>query len=250
MVGDIVGLLDALGAETAVVVGHDWGAPVAWQCALMRPDRVRGVVGLSVPFIPQGDAKPSKTWPVLGDHQFYMRHFQQPGVAEAEFDRDVERAILGFLSLLSGERPAKRPPIAGVPAEMMVPSVGGFPAAYPDLVRRPAWLDEEDLRVYVDTFSRSGFSGGLNWYRNIDRNWELGRPFKGAVPSVPAFFIAGDQDVVPAYPGIDRVVAALPQIVPSLRGQLSLPGCGHWTQQERPREVNEALVGFARSVLG
>lgn len=248
MAGDMVGLLDALGSDTAVIVGHDWGAPVAWHCALTRPDRFRGVVGMSVPFIPQGEDRPSSAWPVAGELEFYMRHFQEPGLAEAEMERDVARAVGGFLWLLSGERPAKGRPIEGAPAEMMVPRTGGFAAALPETIARPAWLTDEDLRVCVEEFARTGFRGGLNWYRNIDRNWELGRPYRGAKVGVPALFLAGDQDVVPQYPGVDRLVAALPASVPLLKESISLPGCGHWTQQERPREVNEALIAFVKSI--
>jgi pimeloyl-ACP methyl ester carboxylesterase len=248
MVGDMVGLLDAIGSDTAIVVGHDWGAPVAWQCALTRPDRFKGVAGLSVPFVPQGGPRPSDGWAESGELEFYMRHFQKPGVAEAEFEGDVGRAIASFLWLLSGERPGKGPAIAGVPREMMVPRRGGFFATLPDTIPRPAWLTAEDLSHYVAEFTRTGFRGGLNWYRNMDRNWETGRVFRGADIRVPALFIAGDQDVVPEFPGLAQVVAALPQIVPTLRDSITLPGCGHWTQQERPREVSDALVAFARSV--
>lgn len=249
MVGDMVGLLDAIGSETAIVVGHDWGAPVAWHCALTRPDRFKGVAGLSVPFVPQGDVRPSTRWPVSGNLEFYMRHFQKPGVAEVEFDTNVKRAIGGFLWVLSGERPRRGERVEGMPAEMMVPRDSGFGRTVPPAMVRPAWLTEEDLDFYVGEFKRTGFRGGLNWYRNIDRNWELGRSFKGAVLGVPALFMAGDQDVVPEFPGLDQVVAALPQIVTTLKGNITLRGCGHWTQQERPREVSEALIAFARAVF-
>lgn len=161
---------------------------------------------------------------------------------------DVARALGGFLWLLSGERPAKGRSIKGMPAEMMVPRVGGFAAALPEAIGRPAWLTEKELGTYVKTFARSGFRGGLNWYRNIDRNWELGRPYKGAKIGVPALFLAGDQDVVPQCPGMDCLIAALPTSVPLLKNIISLPGCGHWTQQERPQEVNEALIAFVRSL--
>jgi pimeloyl-ACP methyl ester carboxylesterase len=248
MAGDMIGLLDALGVKEAIIVGHDWGAPVAWQCALMRPDRFRGVVGMSVPFIPQGDVRPSSVWPVVGEFEFYMRHFQKPGLAEAEMERDVRRAVGGLLWLISGERPAKGEAIQGAPAEMMVHRAGGFDAALPGAIGRPAWLTEDDLRVYVEEFERTGFRGGLNWYRNIDRNWELSRAYRGAKITVPALFVAGDQDVVPQYPGVDSIISALPKSVPLLKDIVSLSGCGHWTQQERPQEVNDALIAFICSL--
>lgn len=110
----------------------------------------------------------------------------------------------------------------------------------------PRWVSESDVDFYADEFARTGFSGGLNWYRNIDRNWELLAPFAGAKVTVPAFYITGDRDLVMAFPGMRRLVHDLPQHVPQLRRTLVLPGCGHWTQQERPAEVNAAMIDFLR----
>jgi len=112
----------------------------------------------------------------------------------------------------------------------------------------PAWLTEADLEIYVDQFKRTGYRGGLNWYRNIDRNWELMAPFAGLKISVPALLIAGDRDVVLAFRGMDQIIANLPISVPKLHKTLILPGCGHWTQQERPQEVNEVMLEFLRRI--
>ena len=246
MVGDMVGLLDALGEETAVIAGHDWGAPVAWHAALLRPDRFRGVIGLSVPFRPRHPARPTSVMPQTEDALFYQLYFQPPGVAEAEFQRDVRVSIRSILYSASGDAP--RPPNTGAPrGEVgMVPRRGGFLSRMVNPASLPPWLTETDLSFYVSEFTRTGFRGPLNWYRNIDRNWELMAPFAGLKITVPALLIAGDRDLVLAFRGMDQVIANLPKNVPKLQKTLLLPGCGHWTQQERPQEVNEAMLEFLR----
>ena len=171
LVGDMVGLLDGLGAAQAVIVGHDWGAPVAWHAALMRPDRFRGVIGLSVPFRPRGPDRPTTVMPQTEDAVFYQLYFQTPGVAEAEFEHDIRRFIRATLYSISGDMPLH------VPTAMMVPRQGGLHARWASEFVNPAtlpnWLTAADVDFYAGEFERTGFSGGLNWYRNIDRNWEL-----------------------------------------------------------------------------
>jgi epoxide hydrolase A/B len=247
LVGDVVGLLDALGAPTAVVAGHDWGAPVAWHAALLRPDRVRAVIGLSVPFWPRGPVRPTSAMPQTDDAVFYQLYFQAPGVAEAELERDPRAAIRRMLFWASGDAPRPaRPPGAGNVG--MVPRGGGFLSGPDAPVTLPAWLTEADVDFYAAEFKRAGFRGGLNWYRNIDRNWELLSAWAGATVTVPALYIAGDRDLVLAFRGMDRLVPNLSKVVPHLKGTLVLPGCGHWTQQERPREVTGAIVEFLKSL--
>ena len=246
LVGDMVALVDALGEGSAVVAGHDWGAPVAWHAALMRPDRFRAVIGLSVPYWPRGSAPPTTLMPRTSDASFYQLYFQTPGVAEAELERDVQLSLRKLLYSASGNAPPRSPSAgAGV---AMVPRSGGLLTHLqnPDIL--PAWLSEADLEIYAKQFARSGFRGGLNWYRNIDRNWELLAPFAGASVSVPALYIAGDRDVVVSFPGMNEVIADLAHFVPQLRGTLMLEGCGHWTQQERPNEVSAAMIDFLRTV--
>ncbi|HKD25253.1 MAG TPA: alpha/beta hydrolase [Xanthobacteraceae bacterium] len=241
LVGDMVGLLDTLGAERAVIAGHDWGAPVAWHAAVLRPDRFRAVIGLSVPFRPRGPVAPTSVMPRDEDRMFYQLYFQQPGVAEAELESDVRQT---FVKLL---RNAPRgTPIAGPVG--MVPRGGGFLTAIPSPTTLPAWLGAEDIDFYVGEFERTGFRGGLNWYRNVDRNWELLAPFAGAKVTVPALYIAGDRDLVVAFRGMDQVIANLANDVPQLRGKIMLPGCGHWTQQECASEVNAAIINFLREL--
>lgn len=230
LVGDMVGLLDALEAPTAVIVGHDWGATVAWQAARLRPDRFRAVAGLSVPFRPRGPVSPTSIMPQTADAQFYMLYFQQPGLAEAEFERDPRATVTNMLYGASGGGGMLRGP--GAPATL------------------PAWLSEADLDFYAGEFKRSGFRGGLNYYRNLDRNWELMAPFADVRVTVPAIYIAGDRDLVVSSPGMDQFLSNLKHFVPALRNMVMLPGCGHWTQQERPSEVNAAIIDFIRSLPG
>jgi pimeloyl-ACP methyl ester carboxylesterase len=241
LVGDVIGLMDALGVETAVVVGHDWGAPVAWNTALMRPDRVRGVVGLSVPYLPRGPRSPLVDLRAALGEDFYMVYFQEPGVAETELERDPRGTLRRLLYSASGDAPLREGQAVGRAA-------GGVLAHSIDPETLPAWLGEADLDVYAADFERSGFGGGLNWYRNLDRNWELTAPWHGARVAPPALFIRGDRDLVLAFPGFAAIIAGLQTVVPNLRRTLVLPGCGHWTQQERPSQVTDAILEFLRSL--
>jgi pimeloyl-ACP methyl ester carboxylesterase len=245
LVGDMVGVLDSLGADQAVIAGHDWGAPVAWHAALLRPDRFRAVIALSVPFRPRGSAPPTTMMPKTDDAVFYQLYFQTPGVAEAELERDVRRTICGMLYSASGDAPARtRSAVSAGETVGMVPRKGGLLSGMIVPDRLPPWLGQADIDFYTGEFARTGFRGGLNWYRNIDRNWELLAPFAGAQVKVPALFIAGDRDLVMAFRGMDQLLPARSKFVPELRRTLILPGCGHWTQQERPREVNAAMIEF------
>jgi pimeloyl-ACP methyl ester carboxylesterase len=246
LVGDMVGLLDALGHETAVIAGHDWGAPVAWHAALLRPDRFRAVIGLSVPFIPRGSEHPSKSFPESDDTVFYQSYFQSPGVAEKDLEQDVHLTMRRLLYQASGDAP--RPAIKSEqPGHVfMVPRKGGMMATWANPTSLPPWLTETDLEIYANQFKRTGYRGGLNWYRNIDRNWELMAPFADLKITVPALLVAGDRDIVLAFRGMDQIVANLSKYVPKLQSTLILPGCGHWTQQERPSEVNEVMLEFLR----
>ena len=249
LVGDMVGLLDALGADRAAIVGHDWGAPVAWHAALLRPDRFRAVAALSVPFRPRAAARPTTLMPQTEKSWFYQLYFQEPGVAEAELERDPRASIRRLLYSASGDVPRRHSIDApGDAAPGMVPRTGGFLTRLIDPNPLPPWLSEADLDVYSDAFRRTGFRGGLNWYRNIDRNWALTAPFAGLKVTVPALYVAGDRDLVVGFTGADKLIANLRRDVPALREIVMLPGCGHWTQQERPGEVNAALLGFLRDL--
>ena len=241
LTGDMVGLLDAIGTDQAVVVGHDWGAPVAWRCALFRPDRFRAVVGLSVPFQVRGPNRPSTVMPRTEKQRFYQLYFQTPGVAEAELEKDVHNAIKTTLFALSGDAPVEDPASLA-----MLPSEGGWLDGKPTTQSLPTWLTDNDIEFYVEEFKRTGFGGGLNWYRNIDRNWELLAPWSGAKVQVPALYVVGDRDGVYRSPSWSHLVPSLKQFVPLLRETIVLKGCGHWTQQERAKDVNNALLEFLK----
>jgi pimeloyl-ACP methyl ester carboxylesterase len=243
LLGDMVGLLDTLGLGRAVIAGHDWGAPVAWLGAQLRPDRFPGVIALSVPFMARGAARPTTVMLQTDEAVWYQLYLQESGVAEAEFDRNVRAAFRIGRVMISGNAPSAAPPFG------MVPRQGGLFARVPPVPPPlPAWLTEADVEFYTSEFTRSGFRGGLNWYRNIDRNWELLAPFDGVPVRVPALYIAGDRDPVIKFPGMDRHIADLPKFVPQLRGSIMLPGCGHITQEERPAEVSAAMIEFIRAL--
>ena len=247
LVGDMVGLVAALGGGPAVIAGHDWGAPVAWHAALLRPDVFRAVIGLSVPFRPRGSVRPTAVMPQTDDAVFYQLYFQTPGVAEAELQRDVRGSIRRLLYAGSGDGGGAGAGIGDPAAVGMVPRGGGILSHTVDPAALP-WLGAGDVDYYAGEFTRAGFRGGLNWYRNIDRNWELTAPYAGARVTVPALYVAGDRDLVVRFRGMDQLLPSLPKLIPGLRSTIMLPGCGHWTQQERPREVSDAMVSFLKTL--
>jgi pimeloyl-ACP methyl ester carboxylesterase len=165
--------------------------------------------------------------PQTEDAQFFELYFQSPGIVEAELERDVRLSIRSFLYSASGE---VRDDAASDGREIdMVPRPGGFLSRLTNPAPLPHWLAEADVHFYVSEVARTGFRGGLNWYRNMDRNWELLAPVSGVQVTVPALYIAGDRDLVLAFPGMDQVIANLSKFVPQLRRTLLFPGCGHWS---------------------
>jgi pimeloyl-ACP methyl ester carboxylesterase len=230
---DLLGLLDAYGEDRATFVGHDWGASVVWALARRAPERVERVAALSVPFRPRASRPPTEILKQLhGDRFFYMLYFQAVGPADAELGQDPELTLRRVLWGVSGDAP----PDAWVAGRKGDGMLGGM--AEPE--RLPAWLGAEDLAYYTAEFSRTGFTGGLNWYRNLDRNWEQEAAWDDVKIETPALFVAGERDPVLRFIRTD----AMDEWVPGLRRSLILPGAGHWIQQERPAEVNEALLAF------
>jgi len=248
LVGDMVGLAKAFGDEPAVIAGHDWGAPVAWHAALLRPDVFRAVIGLSVPFIPRRARRPTTVMPQTDDTIYYQLYFQEPGVAEAELERDPRHTLRSVLFWGSGD--ARSEPVKVGGGSGMISRSRGFLGGRDLTAPVPPWLTEADIDFYAGEFARTGFRGGLNWYRNIDRSWELLAPWTGAKVTVPALYVAGDRDLVMGFRGMDQLLPALTMFVPNLRETIILPGCGHWTQQERADDVNAAMLKFlAREAL-
>jgi pimeloyl-ACP methyl ester carboxylesterase len=214
---DLCGLLDALELDSAIFVGHDWGANVVWQLALLHPERVRAVAGLSVPFVPRAPAAPI---PIMRRHlgeDFYIVWFQEPGIADAALARDVRRTLTTHRQWTAqwAEEDGRTP-------------------------TPPQWLSEQELAVYVDAFERTGFTGGLNWYRNIDRNWELTEAVAERRIEQPALFLTGERDPVRKF----MPAEAMHGWVTDLREELVVPGAGHWVQQQEPEAVNGALLKF------
>lgn len=241
MVGDVAGVIDSLSpASPAILIGHDWGAPIVWNTALIRPEKVRAVAGLSVPYL----GVPARSFREVFEEVFtargkffYQAYFQAPGVAEAELRAGPRDSLRRFYYALSGDAPVGTWP-TDKPAEARLLD------RLPDPDPFPAWLTDADLDYYTGEFERSGFAGPLNRYRNHDADFRYLQGFKGRRIEQPALFIGGEQDLVLSMLGRGDLTAMMKAEVPNLRGADILPGCGHWTQQERPREVNERLLGW------
>jgi len=244
LTADLVGILDALGEKQAILVGHDWGAIVAWHAMLLHPDRFRALVAMSVPYSgrpPQSLVQSLKA--VNGDNFFYILYFQEPGVAEQEFDADP-RAILSRL-YLSPDSPREKPEVTDPKraAGGWIPRLGA-PKGLPD------WLTKEDLDYVVNEFKEAGFRGGINYYRNFHRNWETTPQLANAKITAPVLFIAGDKDVVIRGATAEGLSAGMKKAVPGLQGVKLIPNTGHWVQQERPAEVNALLIEFLEGLDG
>lgn len=246
LVGDMVALLDALEAPTAIIVGNDWGATVAWQAAQMRPDRFRGVVAIGVPMMGRPPVPPTHIFPQTDEAQFYTLYVQEPGLAEAELERDVRQTLRKILFAASGNAGARQMGDRTPNPFGMISRRGGLLSALPDPEQLPDWLTAADLDAYVEAFAQSGFRGGLNYYRNLDRNWQLQAAFSGATVDIPALFLVGGRDTGLSMPGMRDIIDAMPVLVPRLTDRIIVPDGGHWLPQERPVPVNEAIIAFAR----
>lgn len=238
LTADMVGLLDDVGAERAIWVGHDWGAIVSWNAPLLHPDRVAGVAALSVPVVPRPRTAPTKALrDRFGENFFYILYFQEPGVADAELNGDPARTMrrmMGGLQL--GDQ------AAGL--RMIAPGPEGFIDRLPEPDELPAWISQAELDHYISEFTRTGFTGGLHWYRNFDRNWETTPELDGATISVPCLFLGGTADPVLTFTRRDRAG----QVITGPYREVMLDGAGHWLQQERPDEVNAHLLEFLKQV--
>lgn len=237
---DLLGLLDDIGARRAAFVGHDWGAMVVGQMALLHPDRVAGVMTMSVPLLPRGQMKPIEMMrAVFGDGFFYILYFQEPGVADADLGSDPAETMTRMLAGLT------MPADGGVDiAGLANPDGGGFVDRLPKPEGLPAWLSQEELDHYIAEFTRTGFTGGINWYRNFDRNWETTPQLDGVKVTVPSAFITGSQDPV----RLMSPESIMDDHVTDHRGNTLVDGAGHWVQQEAPDEVNAALLSFLGSL--
>jgi pimeloyl-ACP methyl ester carboxylesterase len=239
---DLVGILDALGEKNAILIGHDWGAIVTWQAMLLYPQRFTALVAMSVPYSGRGERSIIQNLRAsMGDNFYYILYFQEPGVAEKEFDADP-RAILSRL-YLSPDSPREAPQITDRrrAAGGWIPRLGAPKGL-------PGWLTQADLDYYVNEFTAAGFRGGINYYRNFHRNWETTPQLAGAKVTAPVLFIAGDKDSVIRGATAEALRASMRDAVPGLRDVVLMPNTGHWVQQERAAETNAAILEFLRSL--
>lgn len=242
VVGDLIGLLDVLNIDNAVIVGHDWGTEAAWGAAQLRPDRFKAVVGLSVPFVPRGDVSLVSAMRATRDDSYYMLYFQQPGIAEKELEADVRTFLRRLFYSCSGDRDSSRP------LDMSVSSTGRLTDSLLEPEKAIAWLTDNDLDLYVEEFQRTGFKGALNTYRSLEKTWELSAPWHNMGLSVPSLFMIGTHDIVYGFPGMKDAIASMQFNIPKSKSPILLEGIGHWIQNEAAEQVNHALIEFLRDL--
>ncbi|XP_010039627.2 epoxide hydrolase A [Eucalyptus grandis] len=238
VVGDLVGLLDAVaaeGEEKAFVVAHDVGAQIAWYLCLLRPDRVKALVSLSLPWVPRNPGmKPLDGYRAAYGDDYYMCRFQEPGEIEAQFaEMGTRRVLEGVLTYR-------------IPGPLFLVKGKGFGHPVDDPVVLPSWLTQKDVDYYVDKFEKKGFTGGINYYRNMNRNWELMAPWDGAQVKVPVKFIVGELDLVYHMPGVKDFIhkGGFKKMVPLLEEVVVMEGVAHFLNQERPQDTTQHIYDF------
>lgn len=244
---DLVGLIDFYGESQTVLVGHDWGAAIVWQCSLLHPDRIRAVAAMSVPYRGRSPRHPIEAMRErFGDDFYYMLYFQEldaegRGLADTEFDADPEALLRRLYA--SPDTPRQEPTITDPKR-----AAGGWVGRFGLPTEFPPWFSQQDLDYYVGEFTRVGFRGGINYYRNIGNSWELTPELEGQSVTQPALFLAGEKDSVIAGATREQLEERLGSAVSDLRGVHLFPDAGHWIQQERAEEVNELLLEFLDSL--
>jgi pimeloyl-ACP methyl ester carboxylesterase len=246
---DLVGLLNAKGIEKAVFCGHDWGGIVVWQMALRHPSRVAGVIGVNTPFMPRSPIDPIEIMRKRMGEEMYIVHFQKPREADEVLGRDVSKTMSLFMRRpmdgAFGEASS-----AGLASERKEGDPSIFPLVQmvqmydPAFDPREKFLSEEEMAFFVDAFTRTGFTGGINWYRNFTRNWERSAHIVERVEQ-PSLMIMAEKDAVLPPSSAD----GMETWVPNLDRHLVL-GSGHWTQQEKPEEVTQAIAGWMKKTFG
>ena len=243
LAGDMVGVLDALGEDTAILVGHDWGALVAWYSVLLHPNRFTALIAMSVPYGGRSTESPLTYWKnKYGDKFFYILYHNEPGgVAEAEYDSDPRRLLSRLY--LSPKSPREKPTITDRSR-----SAGGWIGRLGAPKGLPDWLTADDLDYIVSQFENAGFRGGVNYYRNFHRNWEITENLKGVKVEIPTLFIAGEKDIVIAGATAEALIKSMNRVVEDLRDVVLIPEIGHWVQQEAPEQTNVAVLEFLRGL--
>ncbi|KAL8054760.1 hypothetical protein ABFX02_04G013400 [Erythranthe guttata] len=235
LVGDLVALLDALGLEQVFLVAHDWGAIVAWWFCLFRPERIKGLVNMSVQFHPRHpEIKPIEMYKNLLGDDFYMCRFQKAGEAEKAFESVEASQVIKSLFSFRGGKP------------IIVPREIGLEALFQAPAESPPWLTEEDLDYFAGKFKKTGYTGGLNYYRAMDLTWELAAPWVGAQVKVPVKFIIGEQDITYYVPGVKEYIhdGGFKKDVPNLEQVVVMEGVAHFINQEKPEEVSQHIYEF------
>ena len=240
LTGDLAGMLDALGLKKAIFCGHDWGGLVVWQMPIIHPDRVAGIIGVNTPFLARPPIDPVMAMRAVYGENMYIVFFQKPGVADALLAQDVAKSFRFFMrkSGFTAEEYAKLPKEAR--NLELVQALQGDESGWTG----EALMTPEDLQVFIDAFTRTGFTGGINWYRNISRNWEHSGTMEQKV-RVPGLMIMAEDDIVlsPAMAdGMERFVPDLEKVL--------IKRCGHWTQQEHPEETNRAMIDWLKRRFG
>jgi pimeloyl-ACP methyl ester carboxylesterase len=234
LTGDLAGMLDALGLKKAIFCGHDWGGLIVWQMPLFHPDRVAGVIGVNTPFLARPPIDPIMGMRAMFGENMYIVYFQKPGEADVALAKDVGKSFRFFMR----KNGVSALDYAKLPKEArnleLVNAIQSDESLWPG----EALLTPDELKVFVDTFTRTGFTGGINWYRNMTRNWEVSGTMEQKV-HVPGLMIMAEDDVVlsPAMAdGMERFVPDLERVL--------IRHCGHWTQQEHPEETSAAMIDW------
>lgn len=246
LTGDVVGLLDALAIERAIICGHDWGGLIGWQFPLIYPARTAGVIGLNTPFLPRAPVDPIMAFRAIYGEDMYIVFFQTPDIPESLFDADTARTMRFFmrrtrLSIAEfNALPAERRNLA------LQKSFQAFESKDDptEIFGLKSFLSEDELAIYASSFAQSGFRGPVNFYRNLSRNWQASSGFPTRI-DVPALMVMADRDVVlqPRFAdGMEANIADLTKVL--------ITDCGHWTQQEKPAETSAAMVAFLRAKFG
>lgn len=244
LAADVAGIVRALNEESTTLVGHDWGAPIVWQTALLYPDTINAVVGMSVPYRGRSQSRPSRALRQAPDENFfYTAYFQEPGVAETEFDAAPRTFIARLFTSRSPGTPTFLPRVTDPRA-----SAGGWIDRLGEPERLPDWLSDSELDYYASEFSRVGFKGGINYYRNGTRNWDLTSALAGARIQQPALFIAGELDIVNRGATLQELREINQPNFVDLRDVILIPGVGHRNQQQAPLETNKFLLDFLNSL--
>jgi pimeloyl-ACP methyl ester carboxylesterase len=243
LTADIVGLIDALGARQAVLVANDWGSGVAWACAQLYPERVAAMFHLNIPYAKRGEEPPTTFIGKFAGGRFnFALYLQQPGVAEAELEKDPKDTLRRFRHALSGDAPPGTVEYLFMKKPAGTPMLEGMPRPS----KQPSWFTDADLEYQAAEFARTGFRGGLNWYRNMDRDWRELPQLGATTIKQPVSYMGGRRDPTVIYAPMDPMIAA----VPKLRQIKYLEGCGHWVQEERSEDVNRELIEFLRNEIG